>query len=187
MLISLQLKKMEAFDKNSAAKFVTPERNIVPLTFSQRLPLGEALVLAVRWAGSAAPQYAPILLPALVRGARPPATPQEAYPTSSSEGNATTVESLALSALRASCFSGLAELSTHMGWAVHRYAADLSDLCRGVLLHERGDICGSQSTLKPMQLSPLQFETASKRNRTAVRRGAAFLARQMIQPMKSCW
>jgi hypothetical protein len=48
-----------------------PLLRVIPLTSAQRLALGEALVLCVRWAGKGAPHFAPMLLPALIAGAAP--------------------------------------------------------------------------------------------------------------------
>ena len=86
----------------------------VPLSAAQRLPLGEALVLAIRRAGEAAPHYTPLFLHALVKGAAPPVTSTDAAATTAGTTSTDAItdattqrhELLAMAALRASCFSG---------------------------------------------------------------------------------
>ena len=80
---------------------------VVELNAAQRLPLGEALVLAIRRSGEATPHYAPLFLLALVTGAAPaPASVETETETTSTNAALRREELLAAAALRASCFSG---------------------------------------------------------------------------------
>ena len=112
--------------------------SVVPLTFSQRLPLGEALVLAVRWAGNGAAHYAPIILPALLRGARrqeapaaaaSPAAGRFSFSSFSSSSSRRRRWRRSVSRrrpfVRRACRRWRARWQRAKGWAVHRYAMDL--------------------------------------------------------------
>lgn len=143
---------------------------VVALTAAQRLPLGEALVLAVRRSGDAAGFYSDLFLPALVRGAAPPPLQQsQPPPNPASDCAAAHGERLALAALRASCFSGLAELGRTLGWGVAGAPMiDLGDLCVRTLRHERS-------------AQDLHAATAWRGHALSARRGAALLARSLLE------
>lgn len=146
---------------------------VVRLSYAVVLPLGEALVLAIRKSGQAAPHYAHIFLRALIKGAAPPPLPRaSATPTPGVAPDPNPdpdPELLALAAFRASCFSGLAEIGTLIGWGVTKVAVDVADLIVATLRRERAAV------------DPHRATSDGKSHAVAARRGAAFLALTLIE------
>jgi len=190
------------------------QQRVVPLTSAQKLALCEALVLAVRWSGNAAPHYAPVLLPTLIKGAAPPLPPsQSSLGVDDDHGNCSDrlfvrAEAAAAAALRASCFSGLAEMGSLLGWGVAKYGRVMLDLCLDTLTMERpanddlfakvdrtkkpaftaateedttGTASGANESSDTSSAAPVSDSLPSTSHHAlAARRGAAFLAKQLV-------
>jgi len=219
------------FEENNNCISLAARQRIVPLTSAQQLALCEALVLAVRWSGNAAPHYAPVLLPTLIKGAAPPlptSLPLQSLPNAdpksrssgsasiaADQGNGTSDDlrvraaAAAAAALRASSFSGLAELGSLLGWGVAKHGRSLLDLCLDTLSMERpanDDLFAKVEQTKepPVASSSEEVNTAANaaaedsnsggtsnaamygglpsasHHALAARRGAAFLARELV-------
>lgn len=125
-----------------------------PLPLSQRLKIGEAVVLSARRCGDAMPKYAHFYVNAFVVAARerssPPLTGNtgtqtntgevEATKTSSSSPSSSTwsLESKERYHFRASCLSNLAEVCQLLRWSLGRFSQDLVGLGVGILSAEPG-------------------------------------------------
>ncbi|CAM9178721.1 unnamed protein product [Ectocarpus sp. 13 AM-2016] len=159
-----------------------------PLPLSQRLKIGEAVLLSARRCGDAMPKYAHLFVNAFVVAARerssdgnggggggggggPGGDAASASPGSAAvirgtaaevnqkSSSSSSLESKERYHFRASCLSNLAEVCQLLRWSLGRFSYDVVDLAAGVLSTETG---GSEES-------------------TLARRGASFLLGRVLR------
>ncbi|CAM9294735.1 unnamed protein product [Scytosiphon promiscuus] len=143
-----------------------------PLPLSQRLKIGEAVVLSARRCGDAMPKYAHFYVNAFVVAARERSPSRQdtagastggveakGAPSSLSSSSPSSLESKERYHFRASCLSNLAEVCQLLRWSLGRFSQDLVGLGVGIL----------------------SAETGASEEATLARRGASFLLGRVVR------
>lgn len=131
-----------------------------PLPLSQRLKIGEAVLLSARRCGDAMPKYAHLYVNAFVVAARERLSPPTLAGEEAGYGPPTSsLESKERCHFRASCLSNLAEVCQLLRWSLGRFSQDIVDLGVGVL----------------------SMETGASEEATLARRGASFLLARLLR------
>ncbi len=145
----------------SAARAAAAAAAALPL--SQRLKIGEAVLLSARRCGEAMPKYAHFYVNAFVVAARERSSTSDGGggggDADAAKGPPSPLESRERYHFRASCLSNLAEVCQLLRWSLGRFSQDVVGLGVGVL----------------------SMETGASEEATLARRGASFLLGRLLR------